>query len=730
MAKRKYLHKIRRKKSKSINFLLKNKNVDTKRETFFVSNGRPITWLKLEVLKLQSQLAVALREKDYSRSKSIIRKILRSDLAQQLAVYKTISSTGSRSKGIRDNERLVTRAQYETLRQELWSIIKNPAKYNATPLKRIWLPKNNTTELRAISIPSYIDRALQHLHLFALEVISEEFADTYSFGFRPYRSPGWAAKALTLQVWSRKGFGPPKYALELDISKCFDSISHEFIINLLTKYNFNGETFEIIHPNIVKQWLECGHVDFRGMVTPQNQIIPTESGIPQGGPISPTIANMVLDGIEKHVKSSLPPVKTADVLHINSWDKVVWLYEGKEIICTTNIDISRSTIINATLRAAGYAPPKAMARLFYNGTWPHRRGPWSYKKLDTSNSILDGRTQINNAYLSIFRYADDIVILLNRVEMANKVMDLINVFLSARGLNINKEKTKLKNLHNGDKINFVGFEFAVTEKDNQWKVYNYPPSEKIANVKLKIKDTFKTYKFHPYTAFYIANAILRGWLNFYRTGNSKKAFQNLHEWLFKQTYKYLITYLRNKDPKKYRISSQRYKKKLVHFDFKNTFFSSKWFSIPQSLNPNTRWSKKDGDSYMLISPKSIEVSTPSILVGLSAFHPDDRFKLNARAIYWKSGLLKSLLIKSKGICKNCNCDLLVNTNTFEVHHMKPIKLGGGNRFTNLAVLCSECHKAVTKAVKTKNIEEILLYESSKILLNVSEILLSVTPPET
>lgn len=85
--------------------------------------------------------------------------------------------------------------------------------------------------MRPLSVPSYLDRALQHLYLIVLDVFQEELSERNNYGFRPFRSPGWAAKAVTLHIWSRKKFLPPKFAIELDIKKCFDTINHKFIIN-------------------------------------------------------------------------------------------------------------------------------------------------------------------------------------------------------------------------------------------------------------------------------------------------------------------------------------------------------------------------------------------------------------------------------------------------------------------------------------------------------------------
>lgn len=139
----------------------------------------------------------------------------------------------------------------------------------------------------------------------------EEIAEPNSFGFRPFRSPGWAQKAVTLAIWSRKGYGPPKYALELDIAKCFDTISHDFIQKNVGDMTVLGQSYKLIPEDILTKWLRSGYVDIKGTLTPKDQVIPTEVGVPQGGPISPTISNIVLNGIGKVVSESvsLTPVR-------------------------------------------------------------------------------------------------------------------------------------------------------------------------------------------------------------------------------------------------------------------------------------------------------------------------------------------------------------------------------------------------------------------------------------
>ena len=129
----------------------------------------------------------------------------------------------------------------------------------------------------AVTFPTMKDRAMQKLHLLALEPVSETTADGSSFGFRPERSTADAMAQCFIML--AKGQSP-QWVLEGDIKGCFDNINHQWLID-------NIPTDKAV----LQKWLKAGYVY-------QGELFPTEAGTPQGGIISPTLANMVLDGLE------------------------------------------------------------------------------------------------------------------------------------------------------------------------------------------------------------------------------------------------------------------------------------------------------------------------------------------------------------------------------------------------------------------------------------------------
>nr|YP_010700502.1 putative group II intron reverse transcriptase/maturase mat2 [Strombomonas costata]WCH63642.1 putative group II intron reverse transcriptase/maturase mat2 [Strombomonas costata] len=741
----------------------KKKSLKQKREIFKIPNGEKITWLRQRIIRMQSDLAVVIRERETAQVTRLVKYIIRNKLTQYWAVYKTVSSIGSRFQRILDNVKPKTQREYDFLRKQLWQAIKNPKIYKASPLKRIWIPKNKRDKFRPISKPSYLDKALQYLYLIILDVFQEEFADKDNYGFRPFRSAGWAAKAVTLAVWSRKDFNPPKLAIELDIRKCFDSINQVFILNEVAKVNIADKRYkkkhnlsendklteyiEVIPKEIIEKWLFCGYLDIAGIIrSTENIIIPTQQGIIQGCPISLTIANMVLNGIQEVIEQNrekenwINSKEFKNTIWIKPDDIVSWRYNGKEVLRSTGLNKNNYNTVSEQLRKLGYQDiPKSFTKNFLTYKWQNSRGPWSYKILNVDSMMSKRNKIIDNAWIRAFRFVDDCLILLNDVNMIGKVINNIKDFLSPRGLELNMNKTHICQLHRGEKFQFVGFEFAMMKNHNKWKIYNYPPASQISNVKKKINLLFNKYKLQPYAAYYTVNVVIRGWCAFYASGNSSNSFNNLTHWLWIRTFRYWWEFLKYK--KKYRIKSQRQNKKLLAYDVVKTYqkrlrkplknknraneilYSKvRWWIVPKEYIHNERWIDQD-QTFYLEYPRGYKISTPSIISGKNAYLKRDRLELADKAIYWKSGLIQNLIIKSKGCCKLCGCSLLTGSEVnIEIHNIQPIEYAGKRKFTNIAALCDECQQLVTTAIKNKNLELIYILEARKILSNVSNLI--------
>jgi RNA-directed DNA polymerase len=131
-------------------------------------------------------------------------------------------------------------------------------------------------------------RAMQALHLLALEPVAETTADPNSYGFRPERSTADAGEQCFIAL-ARKTSA--QWVLEGDIKACYDEISHAWMVA-------NIPTDKVI----LQKWLKAGYVY-------QDELFPTVAGVPQGGTISPVVANMTLDGLEAMLRKKFPAAK-------------------------------------------------------------------------------------------------------------------------------------------------------------------------------------------------------------------------------------------------------------------------------------------------------------------------------------------------------------------------------------------------------------------------------------
>jgi len=157
------------------------------------------------------------------------------------------------------------------------------------PTRRVWIPKPGRDEKRPLGIPIMYDRALQGLVKIALEPEWEAVFETNSYGFRPGRGCHDAVEAIFSSIKAM-----PKWVLDADIAKCFDRIDHNA---LLGKLNNSSPIRKKI-----REWLKAGVMD-------RHAYQPTYAGTPQGGVISPLLANIALHGMETEVRKVVPATR-------------------------------------------------------------------------------------------------------------------------------------------------------------------------------------------------------------------------------------------------------------------------------------------------------------------------------------------------------------------------------------------------------------------------------------
>ena len=239
-----------------------------------------IPWRKLEryVFKLQKRIYRASSRGDVRAVRRLQKTLMRSWSAKCLAVRRvTQDNQGKKTAGV-DGIKSLSPVQRLALVQNLKLSRK------AKPTRRVWIPKPGTEEKRPLGIPTMTDRALQALVKQVLEPEWEAKFEPNSYGFRPGRSCHDAIGAIFLSIRQKA-----KYVLDADIAKCFDCIDHKALLNKIN-------TFPTIRRQ-VRAWLQAGVMDGK-------ELFPTSEGTPQGGVISPLLANIALHGIENQVNQA------------------------------------------------------------------------------------------------------------------------------------------------------------------------------------------------------------------------------------------------------------------------------------------------------------------------------------------------------------------------------------------------------------------------------------------
>ena len=237
-----------------------------------------VNWNSIErqVYRLQSRIAKATQAGKYHKAKALQWLLTQSHAAKLLAVKRVTDSRGCRTAGT-DGVTWKRPAQKYQAANNL-----KTRGYRAQPLRRIYIPKRNG-QRRPLSIPTLQDRAMQALYMLALSPIAEVTGDPNSYGFRPKRS---AQDALHQCYIVLAGIHKARWILDADIEGCFDHISHEWLLEHIP-----------MDKRVLKQWLKAGYIE-------KQSFYDTKQGTPQGGVISPLLANMALDGIETVIKSS------------------------------------------------------------------------------------------------------------------------------------------------------------------------------------------------------------------------------------------------------------------------------------------------------------------------------------------------------------------------------------------------------------------------------------------
>ena len=288
------------------------------------------------VRNLRQRIFRATAEGDLRKVRSLQKLMLRSYANKLVGVRRVAQqNTGAGTPGV-DYVLVKTPAARGRLVDEL----RTAPKVRALPVRRVYIPKANGKQ-RPLGIPTMIDRAAQAVVKNALEPEWEARFEAMSYGFRPGRSAQDAMKRVFLLTHS--GTCRP-WIVDADIKGCFDNIDHEYLLRQLGQFSANRE---------IREWLKAGYME-------NGVHHSTESGTPQGGVISPLLANVALHGLDETLGIRYHNTPEG---HLRSYGKRAWVRYADDFVvfCETKDDAEEVVRILGTWlaeRGLSLAPDK------------------------------------------------------------------------------------------------------------------------------------------------------------------------------------------------------------------------------------------------------------------------------------------------------------------------------------------------------------------------------------
>lgn len=373
-----------------------------------------------DIMRSPERVLNSLNEhcKDSSYKFERLYRILFNEELFYVAYQKIASNGGSTTKGS-DGRSIdeMSLARIETLIASL-----KDESYQPHPSRRVHIPKKNG-KTRPLGIPAFEDKLVQEVVRMILEAIYEGHFETTSHGFRPKRS------CHTALLHIQKTFSGAKWFIEGDIKGFFDNIDHDVLVGILRERISDDRFIRLIW-----KFLKAGYVEDW---TFHN----TYSGTPQGGIVSPILANIYLDKLDKYVKE-----------YIRHFDMGTKRRPGKE---SNDLANERKRTVRKLKKVKdGTEKAALVARL---------------KAIEQERAAFPSGDEMDGSYrrLKYIRYADDFILgVIGSKEDALRIKEDIKSFLSeSLALELSEEKTLIT--HTGKSAKFLGYEITVTRTNHQ-----------------------------------------------------------------------------------------------------------------------------------------------------------------------------------------------------------------------------------------------------------------------
>jgi RNA-directed DNA polymerase len=613
-----------------------------------------VNWRQVEraVRRLQQRIFMAQTRGDRRRMESLQRLLASSWSAKLLAVRQVAQENdGRKTPGI---DGVVSTSDDDRV-----SLLQDGLRlqgYRPLPVRRVFIPKANG-KLRPLGIPTLKDRVMQCLVKLALEPEWEAVFEPNSFGFRPGRSVHDAAVAVKHGLGA-EGIGGRgrrarcRWVLDADIKSFFDEIDHDAILSRVPVFR-----------RVIAGWLKAGA--FAGEVYE-----PTDTGTPQGGVISPLLANIALHGLE-------------DLFH--EWSFVgggQFLCETVETFPEPPAGYRKCKPANAKASLRGPVRPRTTDRRQPPKIYgPYPDGSWRTLRLVAN----DRRTRTTPASrkdpglrdLRLIRYADDFVVLArSRRQLERVVLPRLREFLAARGLRLSEEKTRVVRDTQG--FDFVGRHF---KRLSPTKFLVRPRRSSIRAHLDALSQLFRNRALPVGVQIQKANAIIRGFCNHYRADHSSRVFQRLTYWTLRAFCKWASR--RNS-----RMTAAQAYRRL-------TRVNGQRFTMPTAYTPGGKMvSLLAHARFRRVRFHKVQGTNSPLDPRLGAYWEERRTQsLFRRALADARGLQRYLLRRQQYRCAITGLPL-EDLALVEIHHITPKQVGGNDDWGNLCLVLRWAHIAL------------------------------------
>lgn len=575
------------------------------------------------------------------------------------AIHNIKSNSGSRTPGT-DGE-TIERFLLAN-HQEVLDYVKEKLRwYKPKPVRRKWIDKPGKNEKRPLGIPAIGDRVIQECVRIVIEPILEAQFFKHSYGFRPMRDTHQALGRLN-EVIHSTGY---KWVIEGDISKFFDKVNHNILLKKLWGMGIHDSKLLMI----IKEMLKAGV---------SGESSRNELGTPQGGIISPLLANVYLHSLDKFVS--------------REWEEKKFLDKNGEV-----------------------------------RKYAHERS--KFYKLHKSN--------LKPAYF--IRYADDWVLVTNSRENAEKWKYKIAKFLENNlQIELSRDKTKITNVSKTN-VKFLGFDIKfVRGKANKGLVPDIRPNKE--KLKLKMKEVRKATKLIKKQAtieqaihqINLVNSKVRGLAEYYKAANNVNismkeysaslkftALRSIKRWGGKLERAKFVDNLKSVH-EKYRTQIPTIEYNGLKIGITNPAFAT-WQGSEYKNPLETPYSMKGRDLYEKRTGKvplkrrsdwllSVHLSR---IIGFGLTDPKYNFEYYMNRAY--------AFNRDKGKCKVCGKE--VSQKDVEIHHNSPKKpLDKVNKVKELSTLHMKCHDMIHSKIDFSHLgkktwDKILKYRNLLLITN-------------